>query len=125
MTSATAPTPIEITETLVRLYVFLAQYLDRCVDEAARTSLPEKELQDHLNTTRSAMMAMVSVNPVVKSKVEKECERVLDIGAACLKGGASKKERLAELEQERAALRHKTLALSDLLAVFRAHAPAP
>lgn len=35
----------EITAALVRLYVFLAQYLDRCFDEAARTSYPDSELQ--------------------------------------------------------------------------------
>ena len=32
----TAHSHIEITETLVRLYVFLAQDLDRCLNEAAR-----------------------------------------------------------------------------------------
>jgi len=38
-----APGHIEITETLVRLYVFLTQYLDRCFDEAARKSYPDEE----------------------------------------------------------------------------------
>ena len=39
---------IDITETLVRLYVFLAQDLDRCLDLAARQTYPEHELQSHL-----------------------------------------------------------------------------
>src|SRR5688572_1623181 len=34
---------IEITETMVRLYVFLAQALDRCLNEAARRTYPEQE----------------------------------------------------------------------------------
>ena len=42
----------EIAAALVRLYVFLAQYLDRCFDEAARKSYPDAELQAHLTETR-------------------------------------------------------------------------
>ncbi|MEK7268463.1 MAG: hypothetical protein AAB093_03580 [Nitrospirota bacterium] len=117
---SSAPSHIEITETLVRLYVFLAQYLDRCHDEAARQSFPEKELQAHLAATKAKMMEILSVNRVVKGKVEKECEHVLSLGAAYLKGGAKKKAVLDELKAERAVLRNKTIALSDLLAVFRA-----
>jgi hypothetical protein len=43
----TAHSHIEITETLVRLYVFLAQDLDRCLNEAARRTYPEQELHSH------------------------------------------------------------------------------
>ena len=117
---STVPRHIEITETLVRLYVFLAQYLDRCLDEATRKSYPEQELQAHLSTTRSKMSEILSVNPVVKGKVEKECDRVLSLGASCLKGGAEKNSVLANMTTERIILKHKTIALSDLLAVFRA-----
>jgi hypothetical protein len=117
---STAPRYIEITETLVRLYVFLAQYLDRFLDEAASKSYPEQELQAHLSATRSKMSEILSVNPVVKGKVEKECDRVLSLGASCLKGGAEKDSVLVNITAERAMLKHKTIALSDLLAVFRA-----
>ncbi|MGH7204716.1 MAG: hypothetical protein ACREI2_00750 [Nitrospiraceae bacterium] len=117
---STVPRHIEITETLVRLYVFLAQYLDRCLDEAARKSYPEQELQAHLSATRSKMSEILSVNPVVKGKVEKECDRVLSLGASCLKGGAENHSVLDNITAERAILKHKTVALSDLLAVFRA-----
>ena len=60
---------IEITETLVRLYVFLAQDLDRCLNEEARSTYPEQELQVHLASTRAEMMAILSVNRVVKENV--------------------------------------------------------
>lgn len=120
MPSHSQPNHIEITETLVRLYVFLAQYLDRCLDEAARQTFPEKDLQAHLSSTQSTMMEILSVNPVVKGKVEKECERVVSLGTKCLKGGSEKESALAELKEERAILQNKTIALSDLLAVFRA-----
>jgi hypothetical protein len=116
---APAPSHIEITETFVRLYVFLVQYLDRCLDEAARRTFPEHDLQQHLSATRARMMEIASANPVVKSKVEKECERVLGLGNACLTGGADGAARNAVLG-ERANLHTKTIALSDLLAVFRA-----
>ena len=111
---------IEITETLVRLYVFLTQYLDRCLDEAARKAYPDEELAAHLSSTRSKTMEMLTVNPVVKGKVEQECDRVLALGAACLNGGPGKASGLETLKAERAMLKNKTIALSDLLAVFRA-----
>ncbi|MGH7230388.1 MAG: hypothetical protein ACREJU_03405 [Nitrospiraceae bacterium] len=116
----TAHTHIEITETLVRLYVFLAQDLDRCLDEAARRTYPEHELQSHLASTRAEMMEILSVNRVVKDKVEQECNRVLSLAAACLTDGAGKTVAMDELKAERAVLKNKTMALSDLLAVFRA-----
>ncbi len=116
---------IEITETLVRLYVFLAQELDRCLNEAARQTFPEHELQAHLSSTRAKMMEILSVNRVVKSKVEQECIRVLSLTAACLTaacltGADGKTATMETLNAERAVLKNKTMALSDLLAVFRA-----
>jgi hypothetical protein len=120
--SSQAQTPghIEITETLVRLYVFLTQYLDRCLDEAARKAYPDEELHAHLSATREAMADILAVNPVVKSKVEKECTDVLALGAAILKGGQSRASSMEPMQEERAILRNKTIALSDLLAVFKA-----
>jgi hypothetical protein len=115
-----APGHIEITETLVRLYVFLTQYLDRCFDEAARKSYPDEELHAHLSTTRATMADILAVNPVVKSKVEKECKDVLALGAAILKGGHERASAMEPMQTQRAILRNKTIALSDLLAVFRA-----
>ena len=111
---------MDITDTLARLYLFLAQSLDRCVSEAARISYPETELQSHLASTRAAVLDMLSVNQVVKGKVEQECNRVHSLVTACLTDGAGKWGALEELKVERAVLKHKTMALSDLLAVFRA-----
>lgn len=114
------PHHIVITATLVRLYVFLAQHLDRCLDEAARQSFPEKELQNHLAKTRETLAEIFSVNRVVKDKVEQESERILALGAACMKGGSGKAAAMESVKAERAMLQSKTIALSDLLAVFRA-----
>lgn len=111
---------IDITDTLVRLYVFLAQHMDRCLSEAARISYPESELQSHLTSTRAELMEMLSVNQVVKGKVEQECNRVFLLTAACLTEGPRKAAALNDLKAERAMLKHKTMALSDLLAVLRA-----
>jgi len=120
MPNQSQPAHIEITETLVRLYVFLAQYLDRCLDEKAKESLSEQALQSHLSATRESMMNMITVNPVVKGKVEKECDRILSLGKKCLQGRSTDPSTLQEIKQERSMLQHKTIALSDLLAVFRA-----
>lgn len=110
----------DITEMLARLYLFLAQSMDRCVSEAARINYPEAELQSHLASTRAAVLDMLAVNQVVKAKVEGECNRVRSLIVACLADGAANGVALGELKAERAVLKHKTMALSDLLAVFRA-----
>jgi hypothetical protein len=117
---AQAPDYIGITETLVRLYVFLTQYLDRCLDEAVRKTYPDEELHAHLAMTRATMADILAVNPVVKCKVEKECKDVLALGAAILKGGRERDSVMEPMQLQRAILRNKTMALSDLLSVFRA-----
>jgi hypothetical protein len=111
---------IDITDTLARLYLFLAQSLDRCVSEAARINYPEAELQSHLASTRAAVLDMLAVNQVVQAKVEQECDRVRALVTACVTEGAATAVALEELKAERAVLKHKTMVLSDLLAVFRA-----
>lgn len=110
---------IETTELLVRLYVFLTQYLDRCIDATAHQSYPESELKKHLSETRARLSEILSVNRVVKNKVEQECDRVLSLGAACLKG-TDKAVTIDAIKAQQTVLRNKTIALSDLLAVFRA-----
>ena len=117
---STAPGHIDITETLVRLYVLLKQNLDRCLNEDARTSYPEHELQSHLSSTRTEMMEILSVNRVVQHKIEQECDRVLSLAAACPTDGSGKTVAIDALKAERVVLKNKTMALSDLLAVFRA-----
>ena len=111
---------IEITETFVRLYVFLAQTLDRCLDQAQRESFPEKEHQAFLIEARNKMREILTVNPVVKGKVEEECSRVLALAESYLKKGGGQKDVLERIKHERAILKTKLMALSDLLAVFRA-----
>lgn len=110
---------LDITDMLARLYLFLAQSMDRCVSEEARINYPEDELQAHLASTRAVVLAMLAGNRVVKAKVEQECNRIGSLVTACLMGGASKEVALEELQAERVAVKHKTMALTDLLAVFR------
>lgn len=110
---------IQVTDTLARLYLFLAQSMDRCVSEAARVGYPEAELQQHLDATRATVLDMLSGNRVVQAKVEQECHRVEGLILACQAGGATNAVALDELKAERTVLKHKTMALSDLLAVFR------
>jgi hypothetical protein len=102
-----------------RLYLFLAQSLDHCVSEAARISYPEAELQAHLASTRAAVLEMLAVNPVVKAKVEQECNRVHALIMACHMDVTGKVGTMEKVKAERAVLKHKTMVLSDLLAVFR------
>lgn len=111
---------VEITETFVRLYVFLAQTLDRCLDQGQRESFPEKEHQAFLAEVRNKMRELLTVNPVVKGKVEEECSRVLALAESYLKKDAGQKDALERITHERAILKTKLMALSDLLAVFRA-----
>lgn len=114
-----APVHLEITDTLVRLYVLLAQHLDRCQDEALRQSVPEREFQQHLVDTRDKVLQLLSRNRVVKEKVELEYDRVHALGTTWVEGRTDQTAK-ATMEQEREMLKTKILALSDLLAVFRA-----
>lgn len=111
---------IDVAAAFVRLYVFLAQYLDRCFDEAAHKSYPDTELQAHLSETRRQLMEILSVNPVVKRKLAEECDRILALGETCLKLGKADAKIRETIQAERAVLKNKTIALSDLVAVFRA-----
>ena len=117
-TASATPRHIEVTDTLVRLYVFLANYLDRCLNEAARQTYPEAELQKHLAETIAKLSEILSVNHVVKTKVQEECDRVIALGSACLQAGG-KGAMANEIQAARAVLQNKTIALSDVLAVFR------
>jgi hypothetical protein len=65
-------------------------------------------------------LSILSVNPVVKKKLTEECDRILALGASCLKAGTGKAQLHERLAAERTVLTQKTLALSDLVAVFRA-----
>lgn len=121
--SASVPAHIETTETFVRLYVFLSQYLDRCRDEAALRSLSDADLHAHLASTKAKMLELVSVNRVVKGKVEQECTRILALGEACAQRAGGNAALAEDVTRERAILHNKTIALSDLLAVFRAAEP--
>jgi hypothetical protein len=118
--AVSAQTQIDVAAALVRLYVFLAQYLDRCFDEAARKSYPDRELLAHLAETRRQLGPILSVNPVVQKNLEAECDRILMLGASCLAPGTDDAEIRETVRSERAVLRNKTIALSDLVAVFRA-----
>lgn len=113
-------TPIDITESLVRLYVFLGQTLDRCLDPTQQESFPEQEHMTLLEETRTKLKAALSVNPVVKRKIDEECELVLGLADSYAKAPNSQTVLMEQLKAERAILQTKILALSDLLGVLRA-----
>jgi hypothetical protein len=117
---ASASTQLEIAAALVRLYVFLSQYLDRCLDDAVRRGLPDGDLQTHLAQTRGELMDILSVNPVVKRKLTEECDRIVNLGASCLTPSSVTAKDRERIHAEREVLKQKTSALSDLVAVFRA-----
>ena len=119
---ASAQEQVNLAAALVRLYVLLTQYLDRCVDESVRSSCPDTEFRAHLVETRRQLLDIVSVNPVVKQKLTEECDRIVELGASCLKSSSADKTLRETIQAERAMLRNKTIALSDLVAVFRAMA---
>ena len=112
------PTHITMTETVLRFYVFLGQYIDRCVDEEHRRSLPDDDFQQHLATTHDQVVELLAANRVVKDKAEVDFQRVTTICQDYLKHPGNDAHAQA-LKEEREMLRVKMLALSDLLAVFR------
>ena len=117
---STVHSHIDITDALARLYVFLAQSMDRCESEAARINYSEADVQSHLASTKATVLDMLAVNQVVQAKVQQECDRVHSLIMTSLEDGVEKEFALDALKAERVVLKHKTMALSDLLAVFRA-----
>ena len=109
---------IQVTETVLRLYVLLQQYLDRCYDQRAKEAFPEAEFQEHLQDTRAKAAELLATNRVVKDKVAEESERILQLGADYMAQGSDKSLN-DQLAKEREILRMKGLTISDLLAVFR------
>ena len=117
---ASASAQLEIAAALVRLYVFLSQYLDRCLHDCVRRNTPDGDLQTHLAQTRRELMEILSVNPVVKRKLADECDRILNLGASCFTSSSVTAKNRELIQAEREVLKQKTSALSDLVAVFRA-----
>lgn len=109
---------ITITETYLRFYVLLSQYLDRCLDEGIRESFSEEDFQGHLRETQQSVLNLLATNRIVKNKVEKEYEYILKVGKDYLENPAVA-DLKSKAETERENLRVKMLALSDLVAVFR------
>lgn len=110
--------PIQVTEVFVRLYVLLAQYLDRCLNESGADHIPLSELETHLAETRERLLEHIETNRVVRQKIEQEYERLHGLGAACL-GGSAVQTAMEQVKKEREMLQIKMKTLSDLLAVFR------
>ena len=72
---------------------------------------PRPNFKKHLSETRAKMMDILKVNPVVKGKVEKECERVLALRSKLPHGWNGKVAALDILDAERVILKNKTIAL--------------
>jgi hypothetical protein len=114
--STTKYSHIEMTQMLVRLYILLARELDSCLDP----HVTDEDMQAQLKSARAEALAMLSVNRVVQEKVEHECTRTLTLKAAFLEADISGTAAATkDIRTERALLKTKTLALTDLLAVFK------
>ena len=109
---------VQLTETFLRFYVLLSQYLNRCWDPTVRAALPEAEFVRHMEETRKKVEDLFASNRIVPAKVHAEYEQVIQLGRACMNNQSAEKAR-AELEQESDRLRIKSSVLSDLMAVFR------
>ena len=119
-TPATKPRHIEVTELMVRLYTLLTQVMDRAVNDEIRKGFPEQEFFSQLNATQAETLEALSINRVVHDKVQKQCERARALAGAVQKGDATAKAAaIQDLQAERAELYSRTIAMTDLLAIFR------
>ena len=75
-----SPPHITTTETVLRLYVLLAQYLDRCVDDAIRDSLSDKDFQRHLSETRTKVADLLADQSSGKRKGREGIRRRVETG---------------------------------------------
>ena len=95
---------VQSIETVWRLYVFLAEELDRS-RQARRETFLEQELRDPLSSTRAKAMEILSVNPMVKEKVDNECQRALALAADCLAERNGKSPAATNVQAEEAVLK--------------------
>ena len=69
---------IEIAETLMRLYIFLTQYIDSCEGDTARMGYPQMELNANFSVySEPKSWTFTRWSPAVLAKVDKECGAVL------------------------------------------------
>ena len=120
MADAQGTVHIEITEVFLRFYVLLVQYLDRLLKVTGAESLSLDDLQRHLTETHDKLVALLSVNRVVKSNLEQEYDRVRAFGISFGPDTAGQRPDLDAVQAERELLNHKMVVLSDLLAALRA-----
>ena len=81
---------------------------------------PQQDLETNLASTPAETLEILKVDPVVKGKVDKECERLFTLGAKSLMDGTEKVAALDVFGAHRVIYQNKTMALSDLLPVYRA-----
>jgi hypothetical protein len=73
----------------------------------------------HLKESRDVLLRLVSTNPIVPGKVEKEYEEISRLGAAASTDREGQAQDTGAIAELRMVLSNKTSVLSDLLAVLR------
>ncbi len=116
---STTPEYIEVTQAFLRFYVLSIQYLDHRLGANTPESLSQDDVYSHLGESRDVLLRLVSINPIVPGKVEKEYEEISRLGAAAPTDGEDQTQDTGAIAELQMVLRNKITALSDLLAVLR------
>lgn len=116
---STTPEYIEVTQAFLRFYVLSIQYLDHRLGTNTSESISQDDVYAHLKESRDVLLRLVSINPIVPGKVEKEYEEISRLGTASSTGGEGQTQDIGTITELRMVLHNKTSVLSDLLAVLR------
>lgn len=110
---------VVITESLSHLYLGLTRYLDWIHENPKQSEETAQQTKRLIQTSRDGLETYLSKNPVVQRSVEEECAFVFSIVEQATHGGLTPKL-IEKMTIERAKLQTKIVALTDLVALFKA-----
>ena len=110
---------VVVTSLLSHLYLGLTRYLDWIHEGSSKSEKTEEEVKSLIQTTRDGLEKYLSKNPVVQRSVEEECALVFSIVKESTSSGLTPKL-MEKMTTERAKLQTKIVALTDLVALFKA-----
>ena len=110
---------VALTESLSHLYLGLTRYLDWIHENPEKSEETARQIKRLIQTARDGLETSFSKNPVVQRSVEEERALVFSMVEQATHGGVTPKL-IEKMTIERAKLQTKIVALTDLVALFKA-----
>ncbi len=110
---------VTVTELLSHLYLGLTRLLDSIHENSEKSKKTREEIKSLIQAAREGLEKYLSKNPVVRRNVEEEHALVSKIVEEAMNSGLTPKV-MEKMTTERAKLQTKIVALTDLIALYKA-----